>query len=279
MTYDIYDDSFRDRTENDYCPYCNGRFPKSEMSEEHVIPQSIGGDSRHAIPACGPCNSFCGKHVDTLLSRHLLIRLLGMTPRKGPHRLEKHASTGVLKDGTRLEGHFFVEFLTPDSYTIRFEPLKNQPDGSIWLPRAAVSDPAALPPRIRVYRDDDLDKAGFQLGDPSASGMEPAFIKILLGTLYLIHGAAVVGLSVFDPLRRSLSGTIDPSVVCRWPEVGNEGSPSPIVFGQHAVWCGIADGELKGGVSLFGRFTMLIEMAHLDVFLPGGMVRWSVIMP
>lgn len=52
-----------------YCPYCN-TCPLDGISDEHVIPEAIGGDRRTVIGVCVRCNSNAGATVDALIARH-----------------------------------------------------------------------------------------------------------------------------------------------------------------------------------------------------------------
>ena len=83
-----------------YCPYCN-RFPILDMTDEHVYPQSIGGDSRTVIRVCSDCNSRAGQKVDASISRFTSLRIVAVFARKFMHRQERHESVGVLKDGPK----------------------------------------------------------------------------------------------------------------------------------------------------------------------------------
>src|SRR5438309_9449900 len=116
MTYPV---TFDQPTEVDYCPYCNNRFPLDWMSDEHVIPEVIGGDQRSVIQARKPCNNYMGARVDSALARHSYVRILALIKglsKKSPNHVEKHPSQARLKNGTWLDGYCFVHFPTATTW-------------------------------------------------------------------------------------------------------------------------------------------------------------------
>lgn len=92
--------------DNRYCPYCNA-CPLDRITDEHVIPQCIGGDQRTVIGVCKRCNSEAGDCVDAWVGRHSWLRSMAFSCGKLMNRQERHESTAVLKDGRRLVGHFY----------------------------------------------------------------------------------------------------------------------------------------------------------------------------
>ena len=59
------------------CPYCGQDKDLDELTDEHVLPQALGGALTPANPfkikACRACNNACGRHVDGPFCRSLLI--------------------------------------------------------------------------------------------------------------------------------------------------------------------------------------------------------------
>jgi 5-methylcytosine-specific restriction endonuclease McrA len=52
--------------DNYTCQYCGNAFPASDLTEDHVVPQSHGGESNtytNLVAACGPCNWKRGNNV------------------------------------------------------------------------------------------------------------------------------------------------------------------------------------------------------------------------
>jgi hypothetical protein len=258
-----------------YCPYCDG-FPLQDMRDEHVFPQSIGGDSRTVIRVCFDCNSNAGSRIDSLLSRHSALRAISLVQGSLMNRLERHESTGVLKDGRRLEGHFYLSKVGPNEAKIGFEPKKKQLDGSLWLSEHSTkdNDAAALADKgINIYRDQDLDKASFTFAPPGDAGIEPAIIKILLGISYMIRGQKAVSLPGFDVMRNCLTGVLDSRVRVTWLdslESLASRMPLDVQFGEHTVWGECADGQtFLGGVSLFGKVIAEVQISEFGAMLEG----------
>ena len=135
-----------DRRENRwYCPYCN-RHNVRDLTDEHVIPRSVGGTDDTVILVCKPCNDRAGSAVDPLLTSFSMIKAL--TASRYGHmmsRHERHTSAAVLKDGRKLNGYFYTEMRTPTSWGIAFEPLRHQDDGSIWINAASLKN-GCVPP-------------------------------------------------------------------------------------------------------------------------------------
>src|SRR6266849_6117506 len=163
-----------------YCPYCNS-CPLDGVTDEHVYPQSIGGDGRTVIGVCKRCNNKAGANVDVWVSRQSWLKSLAFRSGNLMKRHEEHESTAKLKDGRMLVGHFYWINVGKNAARPAFQPLKTQPDGSKWITEHACQDSAKLPADINVYREDMLDKASFKLQLPEGAGLESAMIKILLG--------------------------------------------------------------------------------------------------
>jgi len=57
-----------------YCVYCN-KHHRGKISEEHFIPQLIGGAECPTILVCERCNSRLGSTTDTLLGHYPFLLL------------------------------------------------------------------------------------------------------------------------------------------------------------------------------------------------------------
>lgn len=201
----------REACDERYCPYCNG-YPLDDMTDEHVFPQSIGGDGRTVIRVCVRCNSRAGHTVDPFISKHSWLRSLAFSSGNLMRRQERHVSIAVLTDGRRLAGRFYWVKVGENEVKVGFEPDKEQPDGSRWLSEKACGDRTKLPKDVNVYREEMLDKASFRATPPEGANLEPAMVKILLGMSYWVRGKESLMLPGFDALRNCLSGTLDPRV-------------------------------------------------------------------
>ncbi len=243
------------------------------MTDEHVFPQSIGGDSRTVIRVCATCNSTGGHIVDSFVSRHSWLRLLAVSTGKLMNRQEKHPSTAVLKDGRHLTGRIYFVHVGTNEAKIQFDPDSMQPDGSRWISEHACANPAKLPHHINIYRDIMLDKASVNATPPEGAGLEAAMAKFLLGMSYLMRGKDELMLPGFDALRNCLSGTIDPRVSVMWIGSLDEirGSlPFEFHANEHTVWGKCDDGKtFLGGVSLFGRIIAEIQIKDFGSKLEG----------
>lgn len=265
---------FEDLTEDDYCAYCNDRYPIEKMTKEHVIPQAINGDNEPIIPACQPCNNKMGHEVDTKLSNHSALRAMSIKPSegRGPQRAEKHSSFAKLKNGTILYGHFYTEFSTRDSWRPAFSPYKDQPDGSKWLHANVFNKNSSLPKGIKIYHPEDLYEVSYSWVDPVKSGLQTAFTKILLGFLYKLWGPKIVQKPAFDIFRKYITAVDKSGVNCRCAELGEE-TPVDLQDFVHTIWCSSEKQKLRGGVSLFGKVTLLIEVENFAVSFPGRILQ------
>ena len=153
---------------------------------------------------------------------------------------------------------------TPTSWGIAFEPLRHQDDGSIWINAASLKNGSVPPTCVNIYSANMLDFASIQFGDVRT--MEPACAKILLGMHYLVLGRNLVYRSGFDPLRRSLAGTMDPAVQSEWitpEELKHRLSPElSLVPDRHSIFGECRDGVFVGRVALFGLH--IVEMRLPD---------------
>ncbi len=255
----------------DYCVYCNQRFPQEQMTEEHVIPECVGG-ARLKIPACAKCNNRMGATIDILLARVLMLRIHAMRPGKSPARHEHHRGMVRLKDKRELHGCLFVEFLTDKEYRFAFSPDFTQPDGSRWLPEEACKGNRNVPPSISVLRPDDVEwhcilmSAGFQ----PLAGTEPAMLKIVLGFLHRMWGKSYTSTRAFDLFRDAVKVLSVPVTTGSFPGAQPRTAPVPVIPGTHLVWGGCHDnGRFVGGVSLYGQWTYEFTIANFGLTLEG----------
>ncbi len=192
-------------------------------------------------------------------------------------RQEKHQSLGTLKDGRRLEGHFYWIEVEKGKVRPGFQPLKNQPDGSQWISEHACGDPAKLPAHLNVFSEEMLDYASFNVGHPADECLKPAMVKILLGISYLVRGVEAVMLPCFDIMRNCLTGVMDSRVGVKWIDstetLKSRNLPFQPKSNEHTVWGECADGQtFIGGVSLFGRVTAEITINGFGHVLDGRVV-------
>src|SRR5206468_10161104 len=129
-----------------YCPYCNLLCP-NQLTEEHVIPQCIGGSDSTTIWVCQKCNSSMGSKVDPLLTRHAFLRSRALCYGTLIGRQERQPTTATLRDGRTLEGYFHW-LPVEDGIRVGFTPLKTQPDGTTWISDKAIDNTARLPSHI-----------------------------------------------------------------------------------------------------------------------------------
>jgi hypothetical protein len=244
------------------------------LTEEHVIPQSIGGDARTVIKVCARCNSLAGNTVDSWVSKHSWLRAIALCSGNLMKRQERHESTAILKDGRRLVGHLYWVPVGRDGTCPAFQPRRVQPDGSRWVSEKACRDQAKIPAHINVYREEMLEWASFTAARPEGANLEPAMVKILLGISYLVRGMDVAMSPGFDIMRNCLTGMLDPRVTVTWAasleELNKKGLPIEVKITEHTIWAECADGRtLIGGVSLFGRIIAEIKIADFGSALPG----------
>jgi len=94
-----------------HCAYCGDPFPTPrEMTEDHVVPRSRGGDSSRAnrLPSCNPCNATKGNRPLSYL-REVLRRRRDGVPYFTPKQLSYLLSCGfVLPRGEPLQFYWEV---------------------------------------------------------------------------------------------------------------------------------------------------------------------------
>lgn len=236
------------------------------MTDEHVIPKSIGGGDETVIRVCKTCNSTIGSKADALLARHSGLRYLSIPNRKaskGPQRQERHRSFGTLKDGTRLRGFAHVEWEDETRFRFVFQPSGVQDDGKIWMTEVQLAGNTG-PIDVQILDPDEIEWTSFEFTTGEGEGMEPGIIKILLGIRYLADGARLVGLPSFDPFRQSLRGRIDPRIRIEWidPKKNPDILPLTCENNQHLIWEACPNGnQFDAGVCLFGRFCMVVSIS------------------
>jgi hypothetical protein len=256
----------------DYCPYCNTT-DAVDLTDEHVIPRSIGGDSRTLIRVCKSCNDTVGHDVDRMLSADGWMRFNGLFAGGIARRGDQLETTTRLKDGRELEGRFF--FIQTDKGVLPgFEPRKHQPDGTVWLSEDVDTDFGVLPPDINIFRRDMVEYWGFCFPPARISGMEPAMLKVLLGLIYMDQGQRAVSSSAFDVVRSSLGGTLHPAIAYSWLDKPMTWGNSTIQNHEHAVYFECIDQEaFRAGVALFGT-GITFQIRGFNCLLPRRCVRW-----
>jgi hypothetical protein len=254
-----------------YCPYCNLE-SSHPLTDEHVIPQCIGGDRRTVIRVCQPCNSNAGTRIDSQISRFSGLRIMGFWSGNVMKRQERHESHAILKDGRELDGQFYWIPAGKNQYRVGFEPCRVQSDGSKWISESGWKDPQKLPAGINLYRQNMLSSASWQFEDPATAGLEPAVVKILLGMLYQCHGPEIVRHRSFDVFRSSLTGAVPSAIGFSWVRSLDElrnNWPFQVNDMEHTIWGGCLNGNLfKGGVSLFGKVIVEITVLWFGQVLP-----------
>jgi hypothetical protein len=234
-----------------YCPYCNNT-NSIQLTDEHVIPEAIGGDQRTVIKACVDCNSKVGEKIDTLLSRDGWFRLNTLFAKGYAKRQDRLQTTTKLKDGRTLEGYFYF-IPTNEGYLPGFEPKKIQPDGSVWLSEAVVKKSPNSSLKINVFKRDMVEYWGFYCPPAKENGLEPAMIKVLLGIIYIDQGIDVLRGKSFDVLRYCLNGALHPLINYRWLDEPMVWGNSTVKNHEHAVYFECPEGNgFKAGVALFG---------------------------
>lgn len=249
-----------------YCPYCN-LDNRGDMTDEHVIPKSIGGDQRTIIRVCKPCNDNAGQTVDSLLSSDEWLRLNALLSGVSATRHSKLESTTTLKDGRRLKGSIYFS-LVELQIVMDFEPSKKQSDGSLWLSEKVIEGPQSLPANINVFQRDMVKYWGIDCPPVSVRGIEPALVKILFGFIYLDQGKDVVSSPAFDVMRFCLNGTLHESVQCNWLLSPMTWGESTVQKYEHAIWFECpASGVFRAGIALFG-IGMNLEIKDIGCSLP-----------
>ena len=247
-----------------YCPYCNRR-DCSKLTDEHVIPRSIGGDPRTLIRICSDCNSNVGSKADAMLARHSGLRFLSLGSgfSKSARPQEHHPSIATLYDGTKLTGHVSVDWPSKKQFRLEFHPQGIQTDGLRWMTERQLNG-ATGPPGVRILSPEEIKMTSFEIRSGEGFGMESAVLKIMLGIRYLAEGDRIISNKSFDRIRSSLLGTIDPTIAVNWIDPKECADELPIACGndQHLIWESCTDGDVFcGGVCFFGRICMTVEIS------------------
>ena len=259
--------------DTNYCPYCNIA-TAINLTDEHVIPKSIGGDSRTLIKVCKSCNDTVGRDVDTMLSSDGWMRINGLFAGGIAKRQDLLETTTTLKDGRKLEGHFFF-IQTDNGILTGFQPKKYQSDGTVWLSEDNVTNSELLPSNITIFRRDMVEYWGLSCPPARDSGMEPAMVKVLLGIIYVDQGQQVVSSPAFDVIRSSLSGSLHPAIAYTWLDGPMIWDDLIIKNHEHAVYFECVDQNLfRAGVALFGT-GITFQIQDFGCSLPKRCVRWS----
>ena len=234
-----------------YCPYCN-QYDCEVMSDEHVIPESIGGDDRTVIRVCKSCNDRAGNQLDPQLSSdgwngvHALFSGVPIGHRRSL------PSTVTLKDGSTLDGVVYYEQIE-SVIQPEFRPHKDQPTGSKWLREDFGGDASKLPRDISIFRRSMVKRWGLVCPPRDDAKYVPALVKILLGMVYIDQGPDVVSSPAFDVLRSCLTTGLDERVNYGWIEGKVQWGGSVVENYQHAFWFECPEEKtFKGGVVLFG---------------------------
>lgn len=189
-------------------------------------------------------------------------------------RQDRLETTTTLKDGRKLEGHFFFT-RTENGVLHGFEPKKRQPDGTLWLSEEVQTDFDTLPREINIFRRDMVEYWGYYCPPARTSGMEPAMLKVLFGIVYMDQGQSIVESQAFDVIRSSLSGTIHHDVQATWLDKPMQWGDSTIRNHEHAVYFECDNNKIfRGGVALFGT-GIRFEIQPFSCFLPKRCVRWD----
>jgi hypothetical protein len=234
-----------------YCPYCN-QDDCEVMSDEHVIPKSIGGDNGTVIRVCKSCNDRAGDKLDPQLGSdgwngvHALFCGVPISHRR------KLPSTVTLKDGSKLDGIVYYEQID-NVIQPEFRPQKYQPDGSKWLREDFGGDESKLPKDINIFRRSMVKWWGLNCPPRNDAEYVPALVKILLATVYIDLGQDVVSSPAFDVLRSCLTVGLHERTDYAWIDGKVRWGDSVVENHQHAFWFESPEGKtFKGGVVLFG---------------------------
>jgi len=256
-----------------FCPYCGSR-DCGEMTDEHVIPLAVGGRPEFVIPVCVECNSRCGHDLDAGLARHTFLRFMSTKLGRLAKRQEKHKSEIILHDGRSLSGLVYWEDTGDGKAALHYEPKPLQTDGSKWLSEHNPNAKMQLPSHVNVLKDDMVDKYSLEFEDPSKLGLEPAMIKILLGTMHLAHGEPITVHDSFNIFRDALVGTLGDRLGTFWVESLEGHVTDPRPNEEHLVWGGCPTGNsFRGGVSLFARFSMIVKVNGFGCVVPNQRAR------
>lgn len=240
-----------------YCPYCN-KISQQPLSEEHIIPRSIGGTDETVIYICKPCNDNAGFRVDTSLTKHSVFSMRSVFKRIVPRQYRIPGKVH-LHDGRTLEGAIFTEAVE-GGFQFRFNPNKQQPNGELWLHEKSLKDLKATPANHHIYTDSMVHQFSMPVLNPETMDLGPAIAKILCGFAYMTYGRELVSLPQFDVLRKviktgSMGGT---SLFWAYREQLNNphtiGAPLPKP-NEDVIWLNMEPwGYIQGGI-MFGGTT------------------------
>jgi hypothetical protein len=271
---------------NDYCPYCN-LDDRKEMTDEHVIPEEIGGRADFTIRVCKRCNNQLGTRVDSKLTRHVGLRFMAMRAGCYAKRNDRLESLVVLQDGTSLFGHSYWEELpsngptsTTRKFRVAFDPKPHQPDGTRWLSEMNPNAAHATS-KVRILRENMIARTVLPFDSGAGVPIQPAMLKIVLGAIHYTFGPTVSSLSAFDIVRASIAGRWDSKIASAWTSVV---PPVPCEENCHLVWFSCEDGtSFEAGVILWSKvasrfsisdFRVPLESKAISIRAP---IRWKTI--
>ena len=121
-----------EKEEQQSCALCGGQFEQLNDSEEHIIPNAIGGKRKVKGFLCRQCNNNTGREWDAALARQLnpISNLLNIKRDRGtPPDLEVETATGrsLLH---KSDGHIT---------TVRYDESTQQAEGKIIVDVSAPS--------------------------------------------------------------------------------------------------------------------------------------------
>lgn len=256
------------RLTTQYCVYCGQDVEESEMTDEHFIPKSIGG--RYTIRVCERCNSRAGQLIDVQLSTSARSRAFSMRAKKND-RIPGYVQ---LNDGSMLKSIFYWEPSAPGEVTPRYEIIKDQGTGHIWLDECKVKAGAQLPPNVRIVRREDVEWVCLTVD--SNEGREQGYFKVLLGamayhiaregemdsrTVFSHDGFSVVRSAIWNGVPWPESMSVDPN--CKLPGCLAREMWEPLVYFE------CPEGQLfRAGVHLQGERGVRFEIENFGVVLP-----------
>ena len=166
-----------------YCPFCNTT-KVTKFTDEHFIPQVIGGPNTPTLSICSDCNSRFGSKVDVLLNHYPLLAMCGATC--GARTISGHSRVKAkvkLHDGRVISGCFVWELKTPEKNKVgpNFVPDRIQNDGTKWISCDAVGDVTKLPKNVNVLNNDMYNGIAVEVQNGDRDKCIPALIKILTG--------------------------------------------------------------------------------------------------
>jgi HNH endonuclease len=254
------------------------------LSEEHILPRSVGGRDDFTIWACQECNSRLGAEVDVLFLRHPLLRTRAIGHGRLPTRHDRAPVRAHLNDGRVLDGRVNWVIQPDGNAGLEFTPDKLQSDGSVWLHQAVVRFPGELPPHISVYVPSMLDHYAFVVPDPASLGLERAMMKVVLGFCYLCHGRPIVSNTAFSVLRAMVFGRHDLAGSCQWVRSLVELKAIikwlPAEEGHVVIWADSDGHRLLSGVSLGGwELNCVFNVAPFDCVIENRVATWKAVTP